>query len=495
MKAFDSRFQNAALRLTISASVSAALHLSASTVYVSLESKNPVAPYASWQTAANDIQHAVNFAKAGDTVLLTNGVYSPISVPISINVESVNGPLLTAIDGGGNQRCVRLASNAVLSGLTLSNGVSVLGGGVLCDSGGVVTNCILTSNKAISSEFALGGGANGGTLYSCVLTGNSAESPNGSGGGGAFGSTLYDCTIRGNFDAGALNCVLYNCVVVSNAVAGVIDSILYNCRIDHNAGWFEGGGAQYSILFNCRLTGNGAVSSGGGAAHSRLYNCTLVANHCSEGGGGAFESELYSCTLVGNSASVGGGAFGSTLQNCIVHANSNGNYTESYLSFCMTTPLPAEGVGNITGSPSFIDETAGDFRLQMGSPCIDAGTNLVDLAFVNENKGTPLTCEPVDVLGNTRFIDGNGDGIVTWDIGAYEFNSFKPPRFVRSPQRLTDGWKLTVTGEPNKWTKVQRSEDLKNWGDFWTGFMPPEGLTQITDYETKPFMFYRAVVP
>ena len=73
-------------------------------------------------------------------------------------------------------------------------------------------------------------------------------------------------------------------------------------------------------------------------------------------------------------------------------------------------------------------------------------------------------CEPTDMLGNTRFIDGNGDGKIAWDIGAFEFNSFKPPRFSGYAQLTTNGWVLNVTGPTNKWARVQRSGNLKDWG-------------------------------
>jgi hypothetical protein len=43
---------------------------------VSLESTNPVAPFATWATAATNIQDAVDTSKDGDTVLLTNGVHA-----------------------------------------------------------------------------------------------------------------------------------------------------------------------------------------------------------------------------------------------------------------------------------------------------------------------------------------------------------------------------------------------------------------------------------
>ena len=114
-----------------------------------------------------------------------------------------------------------------------------------------------------------------------------------------------------------------------------------------------------------------------------------------------------------------------------------------------------------------MDMAAGDFRLREESPCIDAGTNLLVL-----NVG--YTYDPTDILGNTRFIDGNFDGTVAWDMGAYEFNSFPPPRFTCAPQRMPDCWRLSITGAPNKWVHVQRSSDLKNWEDWedvWFGLV------------------------
>jgi len=42
------------------------------------------------------------------------------------------------------------------------------------------------------------------------------------------------------------------------------------------------------------------------------------------------------------------------------------------LNHSCTTPLPTNGIGNITGPPLFMDMAAGDFRLREDSPCIDA---------------------------------------------------------------------------------------------------------------------------
>jgi hypothetical protein len=386
--------------------------------YVAAISVNPVAPYTSWATAATNIQDAVDVARLGATIFVTNGTYAAggrtipslydgvtnrVAVDKPLTVRSVNGPGVTVIQGqppgatNGYMRCVYLTNGATLVGFTLTNGVAGTGGGVYCESTSAgLSNCVLTGNSAWSA----GGGAYGGTLNNCTLTDNGGGK--GGVGGGAYGATLNNCTLTGNGAAsggGAYGCTLNHCVLTGNSAEPDYDSGILT----------GGGGAEGCTLNNCTLTGNSAYVVGGGASFCTLNNCTMSGNSTSGYGGGAFECTLNNCTMSGNWASgYGGGAYESMLYNCIIYFNSDpngGNYdSSSTLNYCCTTPMPTNGVGNITNAPLFVNYTGGNLHLQSNSPCINSGNN----AYVVGST---------DLSGNPRIVGG------TVDIGAYEYQT------------------------------------------------------------------------
>ena len=324
--------------------------------YVSLGSVSPSAPYSSWETAATNINDAVNLAFAGDLILVTNGIYRTGGIALHgtmtnrvvlnkpVRVQSVNGPEVTIIEGcqvpgvtngDGAIRCAYLTNGAVLNGFTLTNGATraegeypfeVSGGGVWSVSTDtVVTNCILTANSACYD----GGGAYQGTLNNCTLVGNSAN--------------------------------------------------------------YSGGGAYNGTLNNCRLTGN-IADSGGGVCSALLNNCTLT----------------------GNSANYGGGVSGGTLRNCIVYYNTaiieGANYTYGDFNYCCTTPRPEDGTGNISVEPGLATAS----HLFSVSPCL--GTGSAAYATGTDIDGEPWLNPPS--IGCDEYYSGSATGPLAVATGA-----------------------------------------------------------------------------
>ena len=327
-----------------------------------------LSPFTNWAWAATTLQAAVEANIPGGEVVVGDGVYEQggaalaagltnrIAVTNELVVRSLNGPFSAVIKGQGPSgdaavRCAYVGGSAKLLGFTLTNGFTkttgsaedLIGGGVRIATGGVISNCVITGNSAAGD----GGGAYGGLAHNCCLLGNTA----GSDGGGAFGC----------------------------------------------------------ILDNSRIFQNTAANNGGGIYAGSMVNCMVYDNSAVYGGGTAWSTNTH-CTIVSNTAVLsGGGAYRSTSRNSILYHNlaSNGwdNYFNSICSYCCTTPDP-ENTGSITNEPR-LTVSAGDYRLQRGSPCIDVGA---------------ASALETDLAGFPRSIDGDEDGVSVPDMGAYEFS-------------------------------------------------------------------------
>ena len=459
--------------------------LSAAILYVDLNSANSSPPYASWQTAATNIQNAVDAAVGGDTIVVSNGVFrtggrlesgiilSRVTVDKPLAIRSVNGPQFTSVDGGAIARCVYLTNGASLTGFTLTNGaatypgspaplIKTAGGGAYCETRMAwLSNCVVISNTVVM----VGGGVYRGTLYSCTLVRNAAP---GNAGGGAYDSTLIDCLLGENMAnqaGGASLSALTNCSIVSNSAretgGGASGSTLHGCNIVSNSVMnCCGGGTSGGQLFRCNLIGNSApgyLRQGGGAVSGNLQDCLLFGNS-SYSGGGASQSVLNNCTAVGNSAQYYGGVQNSMVTNCIIFFNnaaSEGNYDSYYcrLDHCCTIPA-AVGIGNITASPQFLDYAHGNLRLQSNSPCINAGVNDSVVA-------------DFDLDGRPRIFSE------TVDMGAYEFLSSQMNEFI--------GWlrtyNLPADGSSDYFDTD--SDGMSNWQEWICGTDPTNAASVL----------------
>lgn len=387
--------------------------------YAAQNGQTPASPYTSWETAASNIQDAVNVATnatvwvgAGRYTIPPNGVvYNTITNVVYINrpltLRSSNGaPASVIIDGAGTSRCVNIAygvsttNRFVLSGLTISNSYDK---GILFYSPnnsilwtGVVENCLVVEGKNGAGIYDYQANASART----IIVSNSVISHN-------EGPGIYIYSVLGTGNPSSL---IADCIVENNTSSGL--SYQYGTN----------------TLSRCIIRGNmSSASSGGlsmGAGTYYMYNC-LVYNNTAAGIGGAIYKwsatgplYIYNCTIVSNlSTAVGSGGVRSSAANPIVNSIVYSNYFNSSVdniygfggtvltNTCTSATNSFPGPGNITNHPQFVDFAGQNFRLAANSPCINAGLNAIWM----DNA--------LDM--DSRFRKDRFSGVV--DMGCYEY--------------------------------------------------------------------------
>jgi predicted outer membrane repeat protein len=376
-----------------------------------------------------------------------------------------------ADNGGGIAATTATLTNSTVNG----NSARLLSGGGIAAPTANLTNCTVSGNTATTN----GGGINATTanLTNSTVSGNIATEDGG--GISAFAATLTTSTVSGNTagNAGggisAVTATLTNSTVSGNAAAvggGIAapTANLTNSTVSGNRADTTGGGinATTATLTDCTVSGNTATTTFGGgisAITATLVRSTVSGNTATTNGGGinATTANLTNSTVSGNSArSIGGGLFATTatLLNCTVvenlalfggglFHNPGGTFSVkntivalNLVDFAGTAPdvsgaFTSQGhnlIGDGTGGTGFtsgvgdmvgtsvnpIDPKLGALANNGGrtkTHALLAGSRAIDRG---DNAGVPGSDQRGP--GFPRRKDGNGDGVATVDIGAFE---------------------------------------------------------------------------
>jgi len=232
---------------------------------------------------------------------------------------------------------------------------------------------------------------------------------------------------------GTTNGLVANCLIAQNGSGVGVWNCNQNltfqdCRISRNTSYASGqsGGVNCvrssSVFLGCQIDSNFARSASGAyggavscwdSAAPVFENCTFVRDSSSDAGGGVYSDfsspTFQNCSFVGCFASGQGDALhfrysAGTVNSCIVSGQgSEATYffssMNSQVQYCdiygWQQPFigdpwnlpPALGLKLVTNSngdsadiylnifedPMFVDAGSGNFNIQLGSPCIDAG--------------------------------------------------------------------------------------------------------------------------
>lgn len=379
------------------------------------------------------IQQAINASNDGDTVRVAPGHYVELIDFLGKNivVESSAGPDLTTIDGNNTGTVVVIDAAAgetpTLRGFTIRGGnASGIGGGGLLLFGGpaLVEGNVVTGNSGcpggIAAQFSEA------TIRNNVISDNRPNCSGGAGGGGILVGGAGAVQLLGNLivgnvsgaDGGGVSLFAAGNPVVSG------NTIVDNATGPGVAG--EGGGivlfnASEAVIVNNLIARNNA-SAGGGISWLVPFNQrgpivinNTIALNTAQRGTAVFADGFDAETSLRNNILVGAGETAVVMcgdfndlnppimrYNDVFHVDGG----PAYGGFCSDqTGLN----GNVSVDPLFVDVSIGDFHLRPESPVVDAG----------ENEDAP----PIDIDGDHRPADGDGDGVLRVDVGADEMMS------------------------------------------------------------------------
>ena len=403
------------------------------------------------------LRAAVAAAGSGDTIDLTGLTCATITlqtgaIPIKLDDLTLEGPGADAlaIDGNALDRVFFHARGGTLTlhaltvrhGRNRESGFDVAGGGCIASAGYLVLDAARVRDCYAGGEGAYGGGiyAYSLTMIGSTLSGNTGKGVHVDAGTAAFGGgafvyamDLRDSTVSGNLAVHevAAGRTSYD---IGAGIITVRGGTIANSIIDSNISQGRGGGiaAFNSVaISNSTVSGNIAQTEIGGGlllrwpATALIANSTFTANHAATDGGGIWlgvpAAELESSLVFGNTAGSGFANLHSPVATTISGANnligSSGPDITRPPDTLNADPLLGPLANN--GGPTRTH------ALLRGSPAVDTGNNLDDLAFDQRGTGFPRV---------------NG---VAADIGAFEQQALPAP-VLQLPVPALSVWMLAA---------------------------------------------------
>ncbi|MCC5866142.1 MAG: choice-of-anchor D domain-containing protein [Wenzhouxiangella sp.] len=376
------------------------------------------------------LRWAVASASNGDTIEFNLPMASVITLTsgeIAINVNlSINGPGAgnLTVSGNDSSRVFNIShgANVSINRITIANGrvTNNQGGGIRNAGQLTITDCVMRDNTVAGSSGStarIGGAiANAATsagparltVERCLIEDNSSAGDGGGIGSFTLAATTAELTVRDSTFTG--NHATWGGAIAQYAQFGGSSlGEISNSTISNNASTNDGAGIDSDVL------------SGSGSNQLTLINTTIHGNSSSRSGGGvssvlAGSIFRYRNTIVaGNTAAVtGNDFFQSNLGSDTVF--QGGNLIGNNAGLIFFTSHSSDQIGT-PGSPinpllGPLANNGGPTPSHLpapGSPAIDGGLNLF--------------CPAADQRGQTRPVDGNGNGSAICDSGAVEIQS------------------------------------------------------------------------
>ena len=408
---------------------------------------------------------------AGGTITL-NGTQLP-EILSDLTITGLGTNLLT-VDGGNQSRIFQIGTgvNVELSNLSLLGGAAFevfpdnRAGAILNFGNLTIDNCTIEGNAS-----AFGGGVfnDNGTLT--IIESTIADNDGDSSGGAIYNFLgavdVFDTVFSSNNVGSGSGGGIFN----DSGTLSITDSTFSgNTTGNRGGGLFNGGGTVE--VFGSTFLANTAIGFGGAIYNLdpgsvRVVNSTISDNESLDHGGGIrnLGGSLFvtNCTVTGNRSDMDDGGSGDgggiatdvdtvCLYNTIVARNFrgtggtlndiDGQVDESGSFFNLvgdsaTAGGLLDGINdNIIGADPILGSLQDNggltltHALLVGSPAIDAGSNAQALDADN----FPLESDQRGE-GFPRLIDGNRDGTITVDIGAFEVGGWT----VTSSDDVDDG--------------------------------------------------------